>query len=280
MTVPVRAGAGLRLLRAVMFSAVCVTLSAAGHSLASGGAIPLWALIAGWGGVMCFAAPLAGRERSLPGIAAALLTGELGLHLLFSAGQWCGSPSPSSGSVNSGAVVALAQRLLCNDHLLGLTPQTAARIVRQAGIAPTSAAAYVTPAASPMPGMASDGGAPGAHTMAMSLAAMCSPSMLAGHLAAAVVLGWVLWRGESALWHMVRLSARTAAQTADRFVALLPLTAVLAAIRALALLTGVLEERLAAVRTRRADDGTGRPESVKLQHSVVRRGPPAVTLAA
>lgn len=275
MIVPVRAGADMRLLRAAVFSAVCVALSAAGHAWASGSWIPLWALAAGWGAVMCAAVPLAGRERSLPRIAAALLGGELGLHLLFSAGQWCGSPAAgapavSSRGVNSGAVMALAERLLCKDHLPGLTPQVAARIVRQAGIDPSSAAAYVTPAAPRMPSHDM------AQHMAMSLAGICSPAMLAGHVAAAVVLGWVLRCGESALWRMVRLSAQTAAQIA----ALLPLTAALAAIRALALLTGVLEGRLSAVRTPRAEDGTGRPESVRLQHSVVRRGPPAVSLAA
>jgi hypothetical protein len=268
MTVPVRAGADMRLLRAAVFSAVCVTLSAAGHSLASGGGIPLWALLAGWVGVMCFATPLAGRERSLPGIAAALLGGEFGLHLLFSAGQWCSSSASSSENVNSGAVMALAGRLLCHGSPLRLTPESAAHIVRQVGLAMPR-----------MPGMVPDSGVSGvsgAHTMAMSLAGICSVSMLAGHMAAAAVLGWVLRRGESAVWRMIRLSAQTAAQ-----IAVLPaLTAVLASIRALALLARALDRRLSAVRALRAADETGQPESVKLQHSVVRRGPPAVTFAA
>jgi hypothetical protein len=272
MTVPVRAGADMRLLRAAVFSAVCVTLSAAGHSLASGGGIPLWALLAGWGGVMCFAAPLAGRERSLPGITVALLGGELGLHLLFSAGQGCVAPAGSSRSVNAGAIMALAGRLLCNDHLRGLTPQSAARIVRQTGISPASTAAHAMP---PMSGMPTSAGAPGALTMAMSHAALCSPFMLAGHVAAAIALGWVLRRGESAVWRMVRLSAQTAGQIA----ALLPLATVLVLIRAFALVTGVLEGRLSAVRVPRTDDGTGQPGSVTLQHSVVRRGPPAALAA-
>jgi hypothetical protein len=265
MTVPVRAGADMRLLRAAVFSAVCVTLSAAGHSLASGGWIPLWTSLAGWLGVMCFATPLAGRERSLPGIAVALLGGELGLHLLFTAGQWCGSSISSSRNVNSGAVMALAGQLLCNGPLPRLTPESAAHIIRQAGLAMPH-----------MPGMASDARTSGAHTMAMSLAGTCSVSMLAGHMAAAAVLGWVLRRGESAVWRMVRLSAQTAAQIA----ALPALTAVLASIHTLALLAGALDRRLSAVRALRADGETGQPESVKLQHTVIRRGPPAVTLAA
>ncbi|MBV9022454.1 MAG: hypothetical protein JO362_01300 [Streptomycetaceae bacterium] len=265
MIVPVRAGVDMRLLRAAVFSAICVALSAAGHLLASGTGMPLWAPLAGWVGVMCFAAPLAGRERSLPGIAVALLGGELGLHLLFSVGQWCGSSASPSRNVNSGAVMALASQLLCKGSLPRLTPESAARIIRQTNIAMPH-----------MPGMTPSTGTSGAHTMAMSLPGTCSVSMLAVHVAAAVVLGWVLRRGESAVWRMIGLSAQTAAQIA----ALLALTAVLASVRTLALLAGMFDRRLSAIRALRADDETGQPESVKLQHTVVRRGPPTVTLAA
>ena len=66
-----------------MFAAVCVVLSAGGHVLASCAAVPLWTLGVGFLAVFAVAAPLAGRERSLPGIAAALAAGQLGLHALF-----------------------------------------------------------------------------------------------------------------------------------------------------------------------------------------------------
>lgn len=136
MTVPVRAGADLRLLRAAVFSAVCVMLSAIGHAWASGAGIPPWALLAGWVGVLGVVAPLAGRERSLPGIAATLLGGELGLHLLFSLGQ--SSTTAARGGATT--VVALAERLLCDAQLAHLTPQrTAAQVVRQAGMGSTRA---------------------------------------------------------------------------------------------------------------------------------------------
>lgn len=42
--------------------------------------------------MLCLVGPLAGRERSLPGIALALLAGQFGLHLIFSLGQ--GSTAP------------------------------------------------------------------------------------------------------------------------------------------------------------------------------------------
>ncbi|MEU3145253.1 MULTISPECIES: hypothetical protein [unclassified Streptomyces] len=57
MNIPVRAAAGLRPLRAAVFSAVCVTLSAAGHVLVPGSGIPVWTLAAGWAGLLCVVGP-------------------------------------------------------------------------------------------------------------------------------------------------------------------------------------------------------------------------------
>ncbi len=264
MTAPVRAGADLRLLRAAVFAAVCVTLSAAGHAMASGGGIPPWALLAGWAGVLALAAPLAGRERSLPGIAAAMLGGQLGLHILFSAGQWCAGPVSDE---RSGRIMALAGRLLCNSQLPPLTPGSAERLLRQAHIDPSSAPAL--PQSMPgMPGM--PGAAVGHGCLAYSLPMLC------GHLAAALVTGWLLRRGEAALWRLVRLSGHGVRRAA----ALLPLSVALIAVRTLALVAGLLAERLSGVRRGRAAYGRGHPESVLLQHSVSRRGPPALALAA
>ena len=70
-----------------MFTAVCVVLAAAGHALASCAAVPLWSLGAGFLAVFAVAAPLAGRERSLPGIAVLLAVGQTALHTLFGLGQ-------------------------------------------------------------------------------------------------------------------------------------------------------------------------------------------------
>ena len=267
MTAPVRAGADLRLLRAAVFAAVCVTLSAAGHAMASGGGIPLWALLAGWAGVLAVAAPLAGRERSLPGIAAAMLGGQLALHALFSTGQWCARAATDE---RSGRILALAGHLLCNDQLLRLTPDSAARLLRQAHIDPSSAPALPQK----MPGMP---GMPGMSTMTMGHGCLSySLPMLCGHLAAALVTGWLLRRGEAAVWRLVQLSGHGVRQAA----ALLPLRGALLAGRLLALFTGLLAERLTGVRLGRAAYGCTHPESVLLQHSVSRRGPPAVALAA
>src|SRR5213595_1120647 len=82
-----RSAADLRLLRAAVFAAVCVMLSAAGHVLGSTATVPLWTLSLGFLAVFCVALPLAGRERSLPGIAATLGAGQIALHSLFGLGQ-------------------------------------------------------------------------------------------------------------------------------------------------------------------------------------------------
>lgn len=278
MTAPVRAGADLRFLRAAVFAAACVTLSAAGHEMASGRPIPVWALLAGWAGVFTVAAALAGRERSLPGIAALMVGGQLALHLLFSTGQSSAAPAPAGLGAGGGAsgradrVMALAGRLVCHSGVLRLTPDSAARLVRHAGIDPASAPATTgLPGVPAMPGMPNMAGMAGMHgSMGYTVPMLC------WHLAAALVAGWLLRRGEAALWRVVRLSAQGVSRIAVR----LPLRAAVAAVRALALAAGRSAEHLTAWRPRRTEYGAGRPESVTLRHSVVRRGPPRVALAA
>jgi hypothetical protein len=276
MIVPVRAGADMRLLRAAVFSAVCVALSAAGHAIASGASVPPWALLAGWAMILVFAALLAGRERSLPGIAAALLGGQLGLHALFSAGQWCQSAAPAA---RSSQVVALARRLLCGGSPAHLSPDYAARVLRRAGIDPS--AVHHLPATPAMPGMPGmpitrdmSGLSPTMHgAMGYSLPMICV------HLAAAVIAGWVLRRGEAALWRLVRLSVQGATALSSA-AAPHPLRTALAAARSLAAVAGLAARRLAAARRPGwSGRGHGMPECVALEHFVVRRGPPAVGLA-
>lgn len=263
-----------------MFSAVCVTLSATAHVVASGAGLPLWSLVSGWAIVLCAVVPLAARERRLPGIALVLLVGELSLHLVFCLAQ--GGMSATSGS-SPNAVVALAERMLCGPGVSHLTPQSAAAIIRRAGLDPASAAALLRQlhGTSGMSQMAASSTGVGATTAtgthAMSFAAMFTPSMLAAHLAAALVAGWLLRRGEVALWRIVRLEALVV----ERVAVLSRLAALLAAAFIVALVADVLEECLSAARRRvRTSDGDSRLESVLLAHSLLRRGPPAAVLTA
>jgi hypothetical protein len=268
MTAPARAGADLRLLRAAVFAAACVALSAAGHEMASGEAIPVWALLAGWAGVLAVAAALAGRERTLPGIAALMVAGQVALHLLFSTGQASAAPAPAGGG-HADRVMALAGRLVCG-QVPPLTPDGAARLVRHAGIDPASAPA-VAPGTGWMHGMPGMPGMNGAHgAMGYTLPMLC------WHLVAAVVAGWLLRRGEAALWRLVRLSARGAGRVAARS----PLGAALAAMRALTLIACRSARRAVPRRQRDRERAADRPRSAALRHSVVRRGPPRCALAA
>ena len=79
----------VRSLRAAVFAVVCVLLAVGGHTLATGAVPPLWVDAAGFLPVFASSVALAGRERSLPGIAVAMLLVQGGLHLAFDA---AGSP--------------------------------------------------------------------------------------------------------------------------------------------------------------------------------------------
>ncbi|WP_370082676.1 hypothetical protein [Streptacidiphilus sp. MAP12-16] len=278
----------LRVLRALPFAAVCVAVSALGHCIAGGGAIPLDALLLGGIAVWAVAAALAGRERSLPSIAAGLAVGQLGLHLLFhqaamsrmaampampampamaGVGGMTGSPS-AGGSGAASALDALAARLICgpdgSGSALALPPgTTAGQIISQAGLDP-HLSSLVAP-----------------HLPFWTHAAFLglSPLMMLGHLTAALTAGWWLRRGEAAVWRLIRLTAQVTETLAQTWTA--PLRTLLA------LATALLRGLLGALGT---PDGTARlgtrdtrnrrlPRAALLRHQVVRRGPP-LALAA
>ncbi|WP_269857570.1 hypothetical protein [Streptomyces sp. RPT161] len=75
----------LRSLRAAVFAALCVTLAAAGHSLACHQAPAMRADGVGFVAVFALGYLLGGRERSLAGIGSAMGVVQVGLHLLFEA---------------------------------------------------------------------------------------------------------------------------------------------------------------------------------------------------
>ncbi|WP_431780495.1 hypothetical protein [Streptomyces chumphonensis] len=262
MGVPVaRASADLRLLRAAVFTAACVALSSAGHVLAAGATLPVWTFGVAAALVFALALPLAGRERSLPGIAAALTAGQLGLHLLFSAAQ-VHPPASGGGPVGEGGLAdglgegglaALARSVLCNDAEVGpMTATEARRVLDDAGLGPLAAA--------PGPGA---GAVPADHGTAALLDLLSWP-MLGGHLLAALAAGWLLRLGDSALWRLLRLSA-----TAVDGLLLRSLRAALAWLRGPA----CAAPATLGVPVRSAHDDVPAEPQV-LRHSVVRRGPP------
>lgn len=288
------AGADLRLLRAAVFTAVCVTLSAAGHSLTGGNRTPFWSVAVACAAVFVVAAPLAGRERSLPGIAGLLAAGQVGLHTLFSC-RPAGTTASAAGSATSshgahggsGADVrSLAAQLLCGEQSAGrLSESEARRIISDAGLdadrlGGSGSAGLSHQAAQHATHHSAGHGGGGAavsagetpleclHNAARAALSSFDVPMLLGHLLAALVLGWLLRRGETALWRLVRLSARSARTAVARVRALRT---------ALAYVRSPRDGLLPGLPAHVCFDGAGDqapPRSVLLDHSVHRRGPP------
>jgi hypothetical protein len=275
------------MLRAAVFAAVCVVLAAAGHVLASSATVPPWTLAAGFLAVFAVAAPLAGHERSLPGIAAVLATGQCVLHTLFGLGQHGGTTmtmgSATASTTGSGtgsgmasgmasgmvmadtSVVERAARLLCGATAAAISPAQAQQILADARLDPSTTQTVHHPADA----LSATGS---------SMSVLPSLPMLLGHVLAAVAAGWVLRRGDMALLRLIRLSAQGVAEGA----LVRSLRAALALVRALR--TGLPGTPGAAPRTARPTPlRPPKPRTTALQHTVIRRGPPlstALVLAA
>ncbi|WP_369170588.1 hypothetical protein AB5J49_23520 [Streptomyces sp. R28] len=274
-----RSGSDLRILRAAVFAAVCVVLAAVGHVLGSCATIPLWTLGAGFLGVLLVTVPLAGRERSLPGIAVLLAAGQTVLHTLFGLGQHGASggaatgASSASASLSDAALVAQAVRLVCGTATAAISPARAQQILTEARIGPATGPATgahashpSTHALSTVTDSATDSGA----------SLLPSLPMVLAHVLAAVVAGWLLRRGDLALLRIVQMSALSAHSVAEG-ASVRSLRGALALVRALrAGLPGAPE---AGPRIQCAGwIGPSEPRTLALQHTVVRRGPPATDL--
>ncbi|MGW6978028.1 PASTA domain-containing protein [Streptomyces sp. NPDC054932] len=272
------AGAGLRLIRAAVFTAVCVVLSATGHALASCAKVPWWSLALGFLAVFAVAAPLAGRRRTLPGIAAALTAGQLGLHALFGLGQHSAVAAQAPAGTADASLAELAARLVCGGNSVPLSPADARQILEAAGLDPAALTEQAGQVGQAGQVLAQEHGAHAHVAQAVTLApstGLFSPGMLAGHLLAALAAGWLLGRGDAALFRLVELSRRSAEAAPVR-----PLRAALAFVHALgAGLPGSAARTPQSLRTGSEPAlSTGREA---LQHTVVRRGPPvALDLAA
>ncbi|WP_405616183.1 hypothetical protein [Streptomyces sp. NBC_00076] len=278
-----RSGGDLRVLRAAVFAAVCVLLAAAGHALVSCATVPLWTLGAGFLGVSLVVVPLAGRERSLPGIATLLAVGQAVLHVLFGLGQHgaaaaasAASPSASSmrsmtsmgsmASMSDASLLERATRLVCGSAAAALSPAQAHRILADARMHPGTAAATGTGAAShPTDAMPTGAGS--------SMSLLPSLPMLLGHVLTALAAGWLLRRGDLALLRLAELSTVSAHSVADGAL-VRSLRGALALVRALrAGLPGTPDAGPRPPHT--APHSPPGPRTAALQHTVIRRGPPA-----
>jgi hypothetical protein len=251
--------------------------------LASSATVPPWTLAAGFLAVFAVAAPLAGHERSLPGIAAVLATGQTVLHTLFGLGQHGGTTMGSAMASTAGAgagsgtgsgmtsgmasgmvmadasAVERAARLLCGATAAAISPAQAQQVLADARLdtGMTQSMYHPTDAMS---------------AAGSSMSVLPSLPMLLGHVLAAVATGWVLRRGDMALLRLIRLSAHGVTEGA----LVRSLRAALAFVRALR--TGLPGTPGAAPRTPRpARPSPPKPRTTALQHTVVRRGPPPST---
>ncbi|MFJ5828172.1 hypothetical protein [Streptomyces sp. NPDC093089] len=241
-----------RLLRAAVFTAVCVVLSALGHALAACAGIALWTLLAGFLGVFGITVLFADRERSLGFVVTTLAGGQLGLHVLFGLGQ----RRLALGTEADDALVRMAARLVCGAGPTSLSTADAARIVTDAGLDPAGPHAHTGHAAAPagdlLPGL----------------------PMLLGHLLAALATGWLLRRGDRALRRLVELSEQGATELAE----CAPVRSLRAALRLVrALLAGLPTDPRTGPRpaVRTAGDSSPPPVAEALRNTVIRRGPPA-----
>ncbi len=235
-----------------MFTAVCVVLSALGHALAACEGIALWTLAAGFLGVFGITVLLAGRARSLGLVVGALAGGQLGLHVLFGLGQ---RQLALSGQADD-ALVRMAARLVCGAGAASLSPADATRIITEAGLDPADAYAHT------------------GHTAPAGGELLPGLPMVLGHLLAALAAGWLLRRGDRALSRLVELSEQGATELAE--------CALVRSLRAaLRLVRALLAGLPWAPRTgprgplRAPSDSSPPPVAEALQHTVIRRGPPA-----
>jgi hypothetical protein len=259
----------MRLLRTAVFTAVCVVLAAAGHGLAGGAGISGWTLLAGFLGVFAVAAALAGRERTLLSITAALAAGQIALHVLFGLGQHTAASAASSGD---DSLIRFAAGLVCGAGPAQLSAGEAHRLVTSAGIDPATVAVS---GAAAVPDTASTADPAALATVVSGLPGL---PMFLGHLLAALATGWLLRRGEIALFRLVRLSARSGRQLAAG-ARLRALRAALALVRAVR--TGLPgRPTTGPLRPRTAVDAPAPTSGDPLQHMVIRRGPPPVYVRA
>ncbi|GAA3795657.1 hypothetical protein GCM10022403_031990 [Streptomyces coacervatus] len=256
-----------------MFAAVCVMLAAGGHILASCATVPLWTLGAGFLGVVLVAAPLAGRVRSLPGIVALLAGGQTVLHTLFGLGQHTASsaamahmsPMSPMHSASDASLVERAARLVCGTTAAAISPAHARRLLAGAGLSPDTAMG--------MDMRSMHHPADALSTAGSSASLLPSLPMLLGHVLAAIAAGWLLRRGDLALLRLMELSAHSMADGAF----IRSLRAAFALVRALR--AGLPAAPEAGPRPpRTALLAPPKPRTTALQHSVIRRGPPAAAL--
>ncbi|MER7752063.1 hypothetical protein [Kitasatospora sp. NPDC097643] len=282
----------IRLLRAVVFAALCVALAAAAHVAMAGPGVSPPVLVGAFAGVLGLAWLLAGKRRGLGAISVWMVAAQSALHLLF---EQAGALGRDGGGLGRLATTDWAALLLCNPNRTPGGPSPA-DLARMAGLDPdlpppsglrpmtgmhhwtgvgagsdtaTASLSGSTPSATD--GMTMDMAGmtdlPAGHGMSQGMAHGMSAGMIAAHLLAALACALLLWRGDAALVRVFELLG--ALGTAVAGALLLPLLA----------LFGRPFGYRAPAPSRPTDRRTRPLRPVLLTHAVVRRGPPVPVLA-
>ncbi|WBO62865.1 hypothetical protein [Streptomyces camelliae] len=247
-----------RTVRAAVFAACCVLLTALGHVMMSGTAVPWWAMTAGVVATGGMAWRLAGRERGPLLVVSVAVATQAVLHSSFSLAQAVAHPAPSGGR-------SLAQQWLT--YLLCGSPSGAGSMGEMNSMGHDMAAMHSMPSMGSMHSMGSMGSmdhmasAAPVGAVAHDMAAMSSTGMLLAHLLAALLCALWLAYGERAAFRILRAVAGW-----------------LFAPLCLLLRLPVPPHR-PRVRARRAESDRA-PRRLLLTHAITSRGPPAGTAVA
>ncbi|MEU1071324.1 MULTISPECIES: hypothetical protein [unclassified Streptomyces] len=232
-----------RAVRAAMFAALCVLLTALGHALMSRTPVPWWALGCGFAATGATAWALAGRERGFASVVAVAVGAQVVLHELFSWAQNTVRPAapPMDARMPGMRVSGMPMDHMDHmDHMGHMAPMD--------GMGRMGPMGHMD-SLGPMDSLG--------HGMTGMPLGMSSTGMLAAHLLAALFCGLWLAHGERAAFRILR------SFTGWLFA---PLRLVLT----------VAPPRPARPRAR-PERTTRRLRRLLLVHAITSRGPPAGT---
>ncbi|MEU4086924.1 hypothetical protein [Streptomyces aureus] len=234
------AGWCTRVLRAVMFAAVCVVLAALGHVMMSGSPVAWWALAGAGAGTAGAGWCLAGRERGLALVVSVVVLAQAALHVVFSIAR---SLTPTAtGSMGMGSTDMGSMDMSSMD--MGSTGSTGMSGMGSMDMGSMGAG----PLAHLFPG--------GARTGSLS-----SLGMFAAHALAALLCGLWLAHGERAVFRVLRaMAGRLAAP--------------------LRLLLALPEPPYRPVLRPRRRTSDRAPRLLLLVHAITLRGPPVGSAVA
>ncbi|MFF3448036.1 hypothetical protein ACFYXJ_13005 [Streptomyces sp. NPDC002667] len=282
------AGWCVRMLRAVMFAAVCVVLAALGHVMMSGSPVAWWALAGAGVGTAGAGCCLAGRERGLPLVVSVVVLAQGVLHTAFSAATSLtlaagAGTGPGAGPVRPGmdamdamdgmdgmVMGAMGSANMGSMDVTGMASMGSGAMgmgsmgsgTMGMGAAGAGSIGIGSTGAGPMDMHSMDSGTM-AHLFSGGAGTGSLPAlgMLAAHLLAALLCGLWLAFGERAVFRVLRaLAARLAAPL--RLLLALP-----------------VPPYRPVLRTRRRSSDRA-PRLLLLVHAITSRGPPMGTAVA